>query len=316
MNRNRKHHETSKHSPRPLSGSKQKTPIVLRNPSRPITPAPQTTAAVAAPSGSMNIGREKALEGILDRHQRKRTAAAPIKSKRLYAQQTKRPLISLLFVLPFILVYEIATLACQDQTVRSGMDQWLVHFFSRCGLGELIILPVVTTGLLLAAHHLRGDNWQYRPTTLGWMVIESFGLGLILFWAAKAVYLISCDPRLAVSATTSFANPDGWRQTVALIGSGIYEELIFRLILLTFMTRLLFAWLQIRQVNCIAMVVVSLIFACLHYDFFNPAGAPFELASFVFRFMASIIFSLLFLYRGFGIAVGAHIAFDVLTQLQ
>jgi hypothetical protein len=36
---------------------------------------------------------------------------------------------------------------------------------------------------------------------------------------------------------------------------------------------------------------------------------------FVFRFLAGVFFSVLFVYRGFGIAAGSHAAYDVLLGL-
>ena len=63
------------------------------------------------------------------------------------------------------------------------------------------------------------------------------------------------------------------------------------------------------------ILVVSVLFAAVHYNILNPAGAEFELSSFLFRLAASIVFCVLFLFRGFGIAVGTHVAFDLLTQI-
>ena len=69
----------------------------------------------------------------------------------------------------------------------------------------------------------------------------------------------------------------------------------------------LVAWQYLKQLlDC---------FAVLHYDLINPAGAPLNIYGFLFRFSASVIFCLLFLFRGFGIAVGTHVIYDVMTQL-
>ena len=102
---------------------------------------------------------------------------------------------------------------------------------------------------------------------------------------------------------------------MAFIGSGIYEELFFRLILLV-PTIHWASRLTNRKFGAVAgIILVSLVFATLHYEVVNPAGTAFDLSSFFFRFVASIVFCVLFLFRGFGIAVGTHVAFDVLTQL-
>jgi hypothetical protein len=163
------------------------------------------------------------------------------------------------------------------------------------------------------------------------MALEALGLGLILFWIANAVHLSSHSSLVTAIPATIEAHSIGIASTdngsmvvapaarlatlMAFIGSGIYEEVFFRLILLlpaiAWATRLT----NPKMGTVLGMLVVSVVFATLHYDIINPAGAEFELSSFFFRFTASIVFCVLFLFRGFGIAVGAHVAFDALTQL-
>jgi hypothetical protein len=63
-----------------------------------------------------------------------------------------------------------------------------------------------------------------------------------------------------------------------------------------------------------AIGMTSLLFAAAHYDWLNPAAAAFEWPGFMVRFLASVFFALVFLFRGFGIAVGTHVAYDVLTH--
>ena len=65
----------------------------------------------------------------------------------------------------------------------------------------------------------------------------------------------------------------------------------------------------------LAVLVCSTVFALLHYDVINPAGTPFDWPSFFIRFLASVFFCVVFLTRGFGVAVGTHAAYDVLTQI-
>ena len=66
----------------------------------------------------------------------------------------------------------------------------------------------------------------------------------------------------------------------------------------------------------VAAVISSLLFATAHVDWFNPAGEPFQELTFVFRFVAAGVFATVFHYRGFGIAVGTHITYNVLTLLS
>ena len=70
-----------------------------------------------------------------------------------------------------------------------------------------------------------------------------------------------------------------------------------------------------QTATILAVVGIGLLFALAHVDFINPLGQPFDPTSFSFRFIASCLFAAVFLYRGFGIVVGTHIVYNVLTLL-
>jgi membrane protease YdiL (CAAX protease family) len=103
------------------------------------------------------------------------------------------------------------------------------------------------------------------------------------------------------------------RDAVGFLGAGIYEELLFRLILLS-----LAVW-ALRKAHAgtatvlLAVVLTSLLFAGAHY--IGPAGDSFRWFGFLFRYVAGVFFSLLFIYRGFGVAAGTHAAYDILIGL-
>ena len=63
-----------------------------------------------------------------------------------------------------------------------------------------------------------------------------------------------------------------------------------------------------------AVVLSSLLFSIAHY--IGPYGDKFLWFTFVFRFLAGASFSLLFMYRGFGIAAGAHAGYDLLVGMS
>ena len=63
----------------------------------------------------------------------------------------------------------------------------------------------------------------------------------------------------------------------------------------------------------LATVVGALIFSAFHYV--GAFGDPFELGSFTFRTIAGVIFSGLYLTRGFGITAWTHALYDVFLTL-
>lgn len=232
-----------------------------------------------------------------------------------YARQTLRPLVSLIFVLPLILLYEIATLSGEELLIRSGLDQWIDYFLSGFGFGQIVFLPLLTTGILIYQHHRIDDLWRIDWSVFGWMKVESIAFGTALLVLASFFYLVGNFIGQPHETDSLHALSGSWESALILIGSGIYEELFFRLILLSLTVKALERWTKFPHQHWLAIGIVSWLFAVSHYNIINPAGADFALASFLFRFVASVYFSVLFLRRGFGIAVGTHVVFDLLTLL-
>jgi hypothetical protein len=236
----------------------------------------------------------------------------------LYHVETRRPIVCLAFVLPLLMFYELGSILLGHQSLRSGIDQWFHQPLHQLGLGSVVVLPIVTIAILLIWHHQRHDHWKIRPKFLVGMLAEAVGLGLIMFWAANAILrLVEGDPAIVSNAVTA-AKPTSalWAGIVASVGSGIYEELIFRIGLLSLLTLWARKLVPDKQIaSVVGVVAVSVLFAALHYSIFNPAGNHFELSTFIFRTFASIVFCVLFIFRGFGIAAGVHVAYDVLTQV-
>lgn len=253
----------------------------------------------------------KVLQSKTDARRKRKIEGLQAKS---YQEDSKRPITCLFFVLPILIFYEVGSILLGAQSFRSGVDQWTHQLLYQIGFGQLVILPLVTVGIMLAWHHRIHDHWRVSLTTLFGMAIEAAGLGLILFCAANSLNLLSGG--FAQSQSALDLSSAWWANVVSFVGSGLYEELIFRIMFLVGAIHVASRYLKNEMASkVLGVVVVSLMFAALHYSFFNPAGTEFELSSFVFRFIASIAFCVLFLFRGFGIAVGAHVAYDVLTQI-
>ncbi len=100
------------------------------------------------------------------------------------------------------------------------------------------------------------------------------------------------------------------------VGAGIYEELLFRLIIISLLTLLLIDIFRMKQVFGVALAVIisSLLFALHHYP---PIGVDkWSTSEFAFRAAAGAYLAAVFVLRGFGLAVGCHIIYDVIAFLQ
>ncbi|GAA4430010.1 CPBP family intramembrane glutamic endopeptidase [Bremerella cremea] len=232
-----------------------------------------------------------------------------------YWQATSRPLTSLVFVLPMLAIYEAGILLLGPGAIRNGVDVWLRQFLELLGLGQYFLLPVLTIGILLAWHHLKHYPWQLRPTNLPLMAAESMVLGLFLLCLAH--FQASVMQMQIVAASTGPEVDVTTKQVVAYFGAGIYEELLFRLMLIPVLIVFIqgFAFPKVIATFA-AMLISSLIFAAAHYNLFVPGGDPIDGYTFLFRLSAGLIFASIFALRGFGIAAGSHAMYDVLVAFS
>jgi len=232
-----------------------------------------------------------------------------------YWLETHQPLVCLAFVLPLILWYDVSMILHAD-VIRSGVDRLLQQLLWPLGDAGLIVLPLAMIGVLLLMHHRQQDSRSFHLQTIFWMLIESLALATILFLACDALMLYLSDqhPRPLGGLARAFTDPDQYRRVLTCIGAGIHEELLFRLL----MFAPLAFWIKQKTGQqslalIAAAVVVSLVFAVAHCDIFNPEGNPFQLSTFLFRFLASIFLCFLFRFRGIAVAIGVHAVFDVLA---
>lgn len=237
-----------------------------------------------------------------------------------YFESAKRPIVSLYFLLPLILCYEIAKIFTGGELLSSGIDLWIHNFLCLFGAGQLVILPLLTTAVMLYYHHKMDDHWHVELSTFGKMAAEAIGFGFMLFFFAHLFQIAAVaspsagkviDPYYWQIGSTAW-----WANVITYVGTGIHEELIFRvIIMLPAITFLKDKLADQFTATMLAVIGTGLLFALAHVDFINPLGQPFDLTSFSFRFIASCLFAAVFLYRGFGIVVGTHIVYNVLTLL-
>jgi membrane protease YdiL (CAAX protease family) len=99
------------------------------------------------------------------------------------------------------------------------------------------------------------------------------------------------------------------------LGAGLYEELFFRVLLVSALAagaRVLLGD-KSRMVGALAAVVGAVVFAAFHYV--GPYGDPFQVRSFAFRTISGVAFSALYLVRGFGITAWTHALYDAFLVL-
>ena len=106
-------------------------------------------------------------------------------------------------------------------------------------------------------------------------------------------------------------------QLMISLGAGIYEELLFRVLLVGTL-----AWVAPAAASAGAprrpassrRWSARSIFSAFHY--IGPYGDRLELGSFTFRAIAGVLFSGLYLLRGFGITAWTHALYDVFLAVS
>lgn len=230
-----------------------------------------------------------------------------------YLSATRHAWPCLLFLLPLLVAYEAGVVwvgGTQPEALRNGADTWLRWGLEAFGLHQLYWAPVLVVGVFIAATCL---TWDKRPADVAGvclgMGIESVLFALVLWGLSRGL-----GPFLETLKELSFsAQPaDGGAQVVTFVGAGIYEEVLFRLLLYTGLVALL---RLLGAPGVLAMTAAALLsatlFAAAHH--IGPYGEPFEDGVFLFRALAGLFFASLYQLRGFGIAVGAHACYDVLV---
>ena len=233
-----------------------------------------------------------------------------------YLQRSMMPLACLVFLLPFVVLYEVGTRQfafdpAQQVEQRIIAFTLMQRFFELFGANGRYLPAMAVAGILLSWHIARNDPWKLSAGTLAGMLLEgiAWGVPLLAIGTVSARYFGHHSPLAAGTAQ----NGASGALLVLSIGAGVYEELVFRLIGLTVLSVVLVDVLKLPKLWAyLGMVVTSAVaFALYHYLGYEV----FTWRSFVFRTLAGMYFGVLFLARGFGVSACAHTSYDVIVVL-
>ena len=222
-----------------------------------------------------------------------------------YLTWSRDPAVGLFAVLPLWVAYELLRLMLAPAE-RNGAEVFLLQEFDRLGWRGLFVLRAAFAILLLgsALSLLRRNIPWLRVAAV--VALEGTVYGLLLGPAA-CVLTNSAARVLAAPAV----GPDLMANLVGSLGAGIFEELVFRLGLMS-----LLVWLGLRVVRswslphwCVgafAVVVSALVFSWFHH----LCGEPYDRTRFLFRTMAGVLLGMLMWGRGFGVCVYTHTFYD------
>ncbi len=233
-----------------------------------------------------------------------------------YWDESRKPLTSLAFLLPLILLYQIQIarlLATSEGVLTNRAHLGMVRLLELVGMSpKALFLP----GFLLIAILLTQHAWSRRPwrvdlATVVRMHGESLGWAFAVLVASQL--LLRAAP-VAASGVDFASLPLASRIAVA-IGAGLYEELIFRMTMFYAIGTLFHDLLGLSRKHAMAIAVgLSSILFMGYHSIHDESGAVVWSLAF-FYFAAGIAFGLIYARRGFGIAAGTHAFYDIATAL-
>jgi hypothetical protein len=242
-----------------------------------------------------------------------------------YWQAVRAPRYTLSFAFPLLVVYEVLAFSLSHGEVvevRNGADVLLKNLFVTLGGPDGLVVfgaLLVGGGAALIWRDL-GRSGRIEARFFPCMAAESVAYALIFGFVTGTLTglllppggLLGAAPKLLVGSPSELNLPT---QLMISLGAGIYEELLFRVLLVSGLAWLggkVFGWSPLAA-SLFAIMVGALLFSAFHY--IGPYGDRLELGSFTFRTIAGLLFSGLYLLRGFGITAWTHSLYDVFLAL-
>lgn len=237
---------------------------------------------------------------------------------REYLVASREPRYSIAMAVPLLILYEgLAAVMTRSsyEGVRNGADVLLKTIFvtlgGPAGVGIFGLLLAGFGAWLIVSDIRRRGRLITKVFPL--MLVESLIYAALLGSVVNALTSLLLNPTLATYQGGVVQIGLG-TQLVVSLGAGLYEELLFRVLLVTGITAAC-TRLGLRRTPAVAVAVLgsALIFSGFHYV--GPLGDPLTLPSFTFRAVAGLLLSGLYVARGFGITAWAHALYDVALSI-
>jgi len=273
-----------------------------------------------------------------------------------YFDRTSRPVYALVYLLGFIVFYELGTIFISPETLSESLSRtqirvisfvWIQNILDLAGMSERMIWiapPFVVIIILAALQITSRASWSVRFRDFIWMTFECILFAVPLIVLSLALNCSAAASPDGASAGFEFTVCSQVQETgpgneltqpaevvepprplmvdiVTGIGAGIYEELVFRLILICLLMLLFQNFLEFSRTWSIvfSILISAVLFSAHHHIFFVNGrfglGEAFSFARFAFRTLAGIYFAALFALRGFAIAAGTHAFYDIIAAL-
>jgi membrane protease YdiL (CAAX protease family) len=225
----------------------------------------------------------------------------------------QRPLPTLAALLPLILFLEVSLLLGGPSLTAARVlaHEHIGQALSFFGLSPTFVLHATGFGViavLLTWHTLTGDPWKVRVRDAAWLLLEGC-IAMAPLLAAAAFFGMLRETALAAPAGIV---PTSTIDAIALaIGAGLSEELLFRMVGVACVHWILADMCGVKNATTLIVAVVVTAAAFTLYHDPNSLSS----AGLIFVAAAGLYLGVLYVMRGFAVAVVAHAGYDAIVLL-
>ena len=231
-------------------------------------------------------------------------ARQSIQHDETYLRETLKPLYCLVFILPMLVAFHWGTRHYRmGLLAEHGMRRVLSYF----GGTAACLPPLAVIFVLLGQHLFKRDRWNIRLRTLGGMAVESVLLVvplIALSYITTRAFMTAVEPESV-----------GYLGSILVgVGGGIYEEFVFHLLAIGIIMLIFVDGLSLPKIPVAVFAVAS---TAVLFGLFHTNAPPFygietfSAKTFTFRIVAGLYLGVLFILRGFGVAVGTHVMWNI-----
>ena len=224
-----------------------------------------------------------------------------------YWRYSRSAYYSAVAALPLLVIYEILIVLSQSRYwgIRNAADVWIRTFLMACDLqAQHITFVLIGISLaLIPVAKSRARGIKLKASYFALMFAECLAFSLVLGVVLQSI--------LRLGGLSSGGPGSGLMQNLALsVGAGLFEEIIFRVILFNLLFLLLSHLLKRKVVAAVVSVLLaSFLFSLSHYV--GTMADTWQLYSFLFRWAAGLLFTVLYFVRGFAITAYTHALYDI-----
>jgi len=242
------------------------------------------------------------------------------KAVETYLKKTRTCFFGLLAITPLLIIYESASDYLHRQPtesvvaateVRNSAEILIKRVLWFAQVRKNVYLWAVYAAVLLWAfwRAKKQGNVDFKLVYFPYQIFESLVYALVFGFAISklAAYL-------KLQANGQPGSELNMKMTLA-VGAGIYEELLFRLLLVSLLVFIFRKVISAKPLyhQSLAVIIAAVIFSLYHY--WNSTEV-LTTDSFLFRFYAGCILGALYVLRGIGTSVYTHSFYDLLLLFR